>query len=203
MHTWILETLVDALRSGLLNGIREIERKTTSVDRNLKYDNTVEEEQKPEVNKDNYVEVYRKQPKVSYSLSNTLEKFLEEERRIHNPSKSDNDKMAAGGGQLVAAGDNKENVISLKAALKDPSFVQKIGQLENRRQQLYLNILKKRGQIVTGSDGSQTIVSYPKVCCMMHCTYYLPTRAPPAQHCHCRSKFNLALTNKVFISPSG
>ena len=127
----------------MLNGIREIERKTTSVDRNLKYDNTVEEEQKPEVIKDNYVEVYRKQPKVSYSLSNTLEKFLEEERRIHNPSKSDNDKMTAGGGQLVAAGDNKENVISLKAALKDPSFVQKIGQLENRRQQLYLNILKK------------------------------------------------------------
>ena len=71
--------------------------------------------------------------------------------------------MSVGGGQLVDTISNKENVISLKSALKDPSFVQKIGQLEDRRQQLYLNILKKRGQIVVGPDGTQTIVSYPKV----------------------------------------
>lgn len=104
-------------------------------------------------------------------MSSTLEKFLEEERKKHNPSlsKSDNiqsqsqdDKMSVGGGQLVDTISNKENVISLKSALKDPSFVQKIGQLEDRRQQLYLNILKKRGQIVVGPDGTQTIVSYPK-----------------------------------------
>ena len=107
-------------------------------------------------------------------MSSTLEKFLEEERKKHNPSlsksddddnppKSQDDKMTVGGGKLVDTISNKENVISLKTALKDPSFVQKIGQLEDRRQQLYLNILKKRGQIVVGPDGTQTIVSYPKV----------------------------------------
>ena len=141
------------------------------MERNLKYAKT-EQESKLEPNENNYVEVYRKQPKVSYSMSSTLEKFLEEERKKHNPSlsKSDNiqsqsqdDKMTVGGGQLVDTISNKENVISLKSALKDPSFVQKIGQLEDRRQQLYLNILKKRGQIVVGPDGTQTIVSYPKV----------------------------------------
>ena len=106
-------------------------------------------------------------------MSSTLEKFLEEERKKHNPSlsksdddippKNQDDKMTVGGGKLVDTISNKENVISLKTALKDPSFVQRIGQLEDRRQQLYLNILKKRGQMVVGPDGTQTIVSYPKV----------------------------------------
>ena len=109
-------------------------------------------------------------------MSSTLEKFLEEERKKHNPSlsksnpsESQDDKMTVGGGKLVDTISNKENVISLKTALKDPSFVQKIGQLEDRRQQLYLNILKKRGQIVVAPDGSQTIVSYPKVLCTNIC----------------------------------
>ena len=141
------------------------------MERNLKYAKT-DQDLKPEANENNYVEVYRKQPKVSYSMSSTLEKFLEEERKKHNPSlskldntqsQSQDDKMTVGGGQLVDSISNKENVISLKSALKDPSFVQKIGQLEDRRQQLYLNILKKRGQIVVGPDETQTIVSYPKV----------------------------------------
>ena len=157
-------------RAGLLSNNGHKERKTL-VDRNLKYAKT-DEESKPEANQNNYVEVYRKQPKVSYSMSSTLEKFLEEERKKHNPSlsksddippKNQDDKMTVGGGKLVDTISNKENVISLKTALKDPSFVQRIGQLEDRRQQLYLNILKKRGQIVVGPDGTQTIVSYPKV----------------------------------------
>ena len=103
----------------------------------------------------------------------TLEKFLEEERMKHNPrlsesnkSSSKSHKMTVGGGQLVDTIRNKENVISHKSAIKDPSFVKKIGQLEeleDRRQQLYLNILKKRGQIVVAPDGAQTILSYPKV----------------------------------------
>ena len=103
----------------------------------------------------------------------TLEKFLEDERMKHNPSLSESDKnsskshkMRVGGGNLVDIIRNKENVISLKSTIKDPSFVQKIGQLEeleDRRQQLYLDILKKRGQIVVAPDGAQTIVSYPKV----------------------------------------
>ena len=156
----------------MLSGKGHEEKKTTSVDRNLKYAKTVEVDIKSEANENNYVEVYRKQPKVSYSMSSTLEKFLEEERKKHNPSlsesdkdpsKSQADKMTVGGGHLVDTISNKENVISLKTALKDPSFVQKIGQLEDRRQQLYLNILKKRGQIVVAPDGAQTIVSYPKV----------------------------------------
>ena len=159
----------------MLSGKGNEEKKTTSVDRNLKYAKTVEVDIKPEANENNYVEVYRKQPKVSYSMSSTLEKFLEEERKKHNPSlsesdkdpsKSQDDKMTVGGGQLVDTISNKENVTSLKSALKDPSFVRKIGQLEeleDRRQQLYLNILKKRGQIVVAPDGAQTIISYPKV----------------------------------------
>ena len=155
----------------MLSVNRQREEKSNSVERNLKYAKT-DQELKPEANENNYVEVYRKQPKVSYSMSNTLEKFLEEERKKHNPSlnkldktqsQSQFDKMTVGGGQLVDTISNKENVISLKSALKDPSFVQKIGQLEDRRQQLYLNILKKRGQLVVGPDGTQTIVSYPKV----------------------------------------
>ena len=112
---------------------------------------------------------------ISNDIHSTLEKFLEEERNKHNPSlrksdkypfKSQDDKMTVGGGQLVDTISNKENVTSLKSALKDPSFVRKIGQLEeleDRRQQLYLNILKKRGQIVVAPDGAQTIISYPKV----------------------------------------
>ena len=167
----------------MLSGKVHEEKKTTSVDRNLKYAKTVEVDIKPEANENNYVEVYRKQPKVSYSMSSTLEKFLEEERKKHNPSLSESDKdpskiqdekMTVGGGHLVDTISNKENVISLKTALKDPSFVQKIGQLEDRRQQLYLNILKKRGQIVVAPDGAQTIVSYPKVYKYLYQSYNFP-----------------------------
>ena len=128
-------------RAGLLSGKGHEEKETTPVDRNMKFA--------------------------------TLEKFLEDERMKHNPSLSESDKnsskshkMRVGGGNLVDIIRNKENVISLKSTIKDPSFVQKIGQLEeleDRRQQLYLDILKKRGQIVVAPDGAQTIVSYPKV----------------------------------------
>ena len=128
-------------RAGLLNGRGHEEKETTPVDRNMKYA--------------------------------TLEKFLEVERMKDNPSLSESDKnsskshkLTIGEGQLVDTIRNKENAISLKSAIKDPSLVQKIGQLEeleDRRQQLYLDILKKRGQIVVAPDGAQTIVSYPKV----------------------------------------
>ena len=47
--------------------------------------------------------------------------------------------------------------------MKDPSFVAKIKDLEDKRQDLYVSILEKRGQIVTSQDGSKTIVSYPQV----------------------------------------
>ena len=97
----------------------------------------------------------------------TLEKFLEEERMKHNPrlsesnkSSSKSHKMTVGRVQLLDTVRNKE--ISHKSAIKDPSFVQ-LEELEDRRQQLYLDILKKRGQIVVVPDGGQTIVSYPKV----------------------------------------
>ena len=58
---------------------------------------------------------------------------------------------------------NQANVISLKSALKDPAFVNRIQNLEDRRQDIYIKMLKKRGQLVENEDGSQTIVSYPKV----------------------------------------
>ena len=93
----------------------------------------------------------------------TLEKFLASESD-KNSSKSH--KITVGRGQLGDTIRNKENVISHKSAIKDPSFVKKIGQLEeleDRRQKLYLDILKKRGQIVMAPDGAQIIVSYPKV----------------------------------------
>ena len=119
-----------------------------------------------------FMEVMRVQPKVSYSVSSSLDKYLEEERRKHNSGKSikpqnekkievDKDKindLTAGGGHPVG-----NNVMNLKNSLKDPAFQQKIHNLEDRRQDLYIQMLKKRGQIVSDSDGSQTIVSYPKV----------------------------------------
>ena len=99
----------------------------------------------------------RAEPRVSFS---TLDKLLAEERRAH------------GGGVAVAAvssKDSKDKVASLKSSLKDPAFVQKIGRLEDRRQELYLSMLTKRGQVVAGRGGGSTIVSYPKVmrhtCC--------------------------------------
>jgi len=130
---------------------------------------------KEEAENDNaeFIEVLRDKPKVSFSLSSTLEKLLEDERKIHNTDmkKITNDQVqlswpnsgqvSVGGAELVPQGPS--NLSSLKASLKDPSFVQKIRNLEDRRQDLYLSILKKRGQLVTNDDGSQTMVSYPQV----------------------------------------
>ena len=137
-------------------------------ERNLKYTpSKTENDDEPK----EFMEVLRKSPKLSYSVSSSLDKYLEEERRKHNSGKpiepksskdeEDKDKikdLTAGGGHPVG-----NNVLSLKTALKDPAFQQKIHNLEDRRQDLYIQMLKKRGQIVVGSDGSQTIVSYPKV----------------------------------------
>ena len=121
-----------------------------------------------------FVEVARAEPRVSYS---TLDKLLAEERRVHGGG------VAVGGGSLVAAvsskdsKDNKDKVASLKSSLKDPAFVQKIGRLEDKRQELYLSLLAKRGQVVAGRGGGSTIVSYPKVmrhtCCWRLLSGYL------------------------------
>ena len=146
-----------------------IHKEFAANERNLKYTpSKTENDEDPK----EFVEVLRKSPKVSLSVSSSLDKYLEEERRKHNSGKpiepkpavkNDEDKdkikdLTAGGGHPVG-----NNVLSLKTALKDPAFQQKINNLENKRQDLYIQMLKKRGQIVFGSDGSQTIVSYPKV----------------------------------------
>jgi len=93
-----------------------------------------------------FIEVLRDKPKVSFSLSSTLEKLLEDERKIHNTDvkKITNDQVqlswpnsgqvSVGGAELVPQGPS--NLSSLKASLKDPSFVQKIRNLEDRRQVL-------------------------------------------------------------------
>jgi len=120
-----------------------------------------------------FIDILREKPKVSFSMSSTLEKLIEDEKRIHNagvkgmsngrvqlawPGSSN---LSVGGGELVPNGPS--NLSSLKASLKDPSFVQKVRNLEDKRQDLYLSILKKRGQLVTDDNGAQTIVSYPQV----------------------------------------
>jgi len=135
----------------------------------------IKEKLEEEAKKDNaeFIDILRVKPKVSFSLSSTLDKLLEDERKIHNKNiKSLTDdkvqlnwpdaaKITAAGGEIVPNGPS--NLSSLKASLKDPSFVQKIRSLEGKRQDLYLSILRKRGQLVTNGDGSQTIVSYPQV----------------------------------------
>jgi len=116
-------------------------------------------------NEQEFIEVFREQPKLSYSLSSSLDKYLAEERKKHNPSQNENSKETQnhpviGEGEPVPS--NQANVISLKSALKDPAFVNRIQNLEDRRQDIYIKMLKKRGQLVENEDGSQTIVSYPK-----------------------------------------
>ena len=105
-------------------------------------------------------------------MSVSLDKFLEEERRKHSLSNDgkmqplDNDgQLTSAGAKLISASaNNKGQVKSLKSALKDPAFVNKIQNLEDKRQDLYLQILRKRGQLLTEQNGAQIIVSYPKVC---------------------------------------
>ena len=53
-------------------------------------------------------------------------------------------------------------IAGLKASLKDPSFVATIHGLEDKRQDLYLGILRKHGQIVQLEEGGSRIVSYPQ-----------------------------------------
>ena len=91
-----------------------------------------------------FIEVLRDKPKVSFSLSSTLEKLLEDERKIHNTdvkkitnehvqlSWPNSGQVSVGGAELVPQGPS--NLSSLKASLKDPSFVQKIRKLEDKRQ---------------------------------------------------------------------
>ena len=111
------------------------------------------------------MEVLREEPKVSYSLSRSLDKFLEEERRKHNPGRRvplrEEPSLTVVGAAPVNS--DRGDIVNLKTALRDPAFVNKIKKVEDRRQELYLKILRNKGQIVTQTDGSQTIVSYPQV----------------------------------------
>ena len=106
----------------------------------------IKEKLKEEAKNDNaeFIDILREKPKVSFSISSTLDKLLEDERKIHNQNvkKLTQDKVqlnwpnagnfTVGGGELVPNGPS--NLSSLKASLKDPSFVQKIRDLEDRRQ---------------------------------------------------------------------
>lgn len=111
-----------------------------------------------------FIDILREKPKVSFSVSSTLERLVEEERRRHNqsPGYPIQAPYMPGGvaGGVALAG--PMGLSHLKASLKDPGFAKKIRDLEDRRQDLYLGLLKKRGQLVTAEDGSQTIVSYPQ-----------------------------------------
>ena len=134
----------------------------TSNERNLKFAGSqAEPEQKNE-----FVEVLRVEPKVSYSMSSRLEKLVEEERRKHSEGGKDRASVreehppTAGGADPVSF--EGVDIVNLKAKLRDPVFVNKIKNVEDRRQDLYLKILRNKGQIVKNEDGSETIVSYPQ-----------------------------------------
>ena len=106
----------------------------------------IKEKLKEEANSDNaeFIDILRVKPKVSFSMSSTLHKLLEDERKIHNNDVKkitldqvqlnwpQSGNFSVGGGELVPNGPS--NLSSLKASLKDPSFVQKIRDLEDRRQ---------------------------------------------------------------------
>jgi len=103
-----------------------------------------------------YIEVERMQPRVSFSMKATLDKLVAEGNNLPGPLPPN--KLSPGIPFRGGAG-----LSHLKASLKDPSFVQKIRNLENRRQDLYVTILDRNGQIVTSSeDGSKTIISFPE-----------------------------------------
>ena len=134
-----------------------------SKERNLKFvGRSHNEEEQP---KDEYVEVLREEPRASLSLSSSLDKFLAEERQKHNPGRRvplrEEPSLTVGG--AAPANIDQGDILNLKTALRDPAFVNKIKKVEDRRQELYLKILRNKGQIVVGEDGGQTIVSYPQV----------------------------------------
>ena len=106
----------------------------------------IKEKLQEEAKKDNaeFIDILREKPKVSFLISSTFDKLLEDERKIHNksmksPTKDqvqinwpNSENFNVGGGELVPNGPS--NLSSLKASLKDPSFVQKVRDLEDRRQ---------------------------------------------------------------------
>ena len=49
----------------------------------------------------------------------------------------------------------------LKQSLQDKDLMKKMRDMEDHRQDLYLKLLKNRGQLVTNLDGSKTIISFP------------------------------------------
>ncbi|XP_023341948.1 uncharacterized protein LOC111711755 [Eurytemora carolleeae] len=135
----------------------------TYVDRNLLQ---IELEGESGEEKDNqaFIDIPRDKPKLSFSAKSTLEKLLEREQLEKSADQLTKEKTpplgGLSGGQIIPG---NAGLSQLKASLKDPSFVAKIKDLEDRRQDLYVSILEKRGQIVTSEDGSKTIVSYPQV----------------------------------------
>jgi len=107
-------------------------------------------------NDDRYVEVLRDKPLISLSSKVALDKIQEQKRmkKKYFPG------LPATGAHQIGG---NAGLSHLKLSLKDPSFVKKLKDMENKRQDLYVSILDKRGQLVRGEDGSMTIVSYPQV----------------------------------------
>ena len=62
----------------------------------------------------------------------------------------------------IPIGGGKAGLSQLKASLKDPTFVKKMREVEDKRMQFYMKILKNRGQVIKREDGGQAIVSIPE-----------------------------------------
>lgn len=88
-------------------------------------------------------EVERIRPKVSLSLSHSL---------LNNANALKHDPQSA----MVA------NSAMLLKAVQDPKFQRQLEGMEEHRQNLYIQLLRKRGQIVALSEGGEAPVSFPQ-----------------------------------------
>jgi len=56
---------------------------------------------------------------------------------------------------------NHDPLRHIKSSLKDPRFAQKLREMEMKRQEAYLRMLRDRGQLIELEGGGRTIVSFP------------------------------------------
>ncbi len=58
---------------------------------------------------------------------------------------------------------NHDPLRHIKSSLKDARFREKLREMEDKRQSLYLKLLRDRGQVVSADGGGEVIVSSPQV----------------------------------------
>lgn len=109
-------------------------------------------------NSNKYIEIIRQRPRKEVDLNYIQKMMSQGGSSSHNFNSDENAGESATQNERLK-GYEKSQLRAMVAETANESVKSKMSVMESRRQDLYLEILRKRGQLIEGPDGGSTLVS--------------------------------------------